>query len=662
MTARLRLLRRISLLLLVVWLGVVAASFLRRQIERRPATGRVELDDGGATPGEQPVRVHKGFVYTDTVGVEPNFRVAANQTVEFASGWFELRDVEFTLYHGGEVAYGLTAKRARLNRDKREAIATGDVRLSLGGGIAVSAAGFSLKGQERMLESQGPATFAGTGLGGLAGGVTCSLADNSVEFVNGVSVAWREQGEDSPSVVLLTPRATYSRKLARIDFPEGATILRGTLRIRGGATSVQLKQAEGELSSISIDEPVELAGQIGDGTTLAGRSGRMEVEVLEGGRLRLTAEPVSDLGWVNLQMRDPAQGWRDVSAWRLVGEGTKSNWEWIEAQGLACIDDFPLHDEPRYLSADRARLEMESGRPSSAVAEGSVEISAGPQWAKGGKLLFSLRSRTFNMRPAARRRVSVGSSEVECVCDQLESVDGKSVVARGNVSGVLRRGVLWGSAGTPVRFAAETAVVMANGARLDLDGEARLWQGDRLVRSDHIDFERDSEVLNALGKVVTLARMTSQGAKQGELVQLRARSMQYQHESGVAVYEGEVVFEDSQSKATCQRLTVTLSDEGQVLLAILDGGVTVTERATARVIKGQTARMDTVKDILEIVGTPVLVQEPGGDQIKANRLEWRRSLGTLAVFGADGSPTETIYHPPTPAPTPNAATKPKGTP
>jgi len=115
-TAQLRFLRRVSLLLLLVWLGVVAASFLRRQIDRRPPTGKVEIDDGSAAAGDQPVRVHKGFVYTDTVGVEPNFRVAADQTVEFASGWFELRDVELTLYHGGEVAYGLTAKRARLNR------------------------------------------------------------------------------------------------------------------------------------------------------------------------------------------------------------------------------------------------------------------------------------------------------------------------------------------------------------------------------------------------------------------------------------------------------------------------------------------------------------------------------------------------------------------
>lgn len=659
MTAQLRFLRRVSLLLLLVWLGVVAASFLRRQIDRRPPTGKVEIDDGSAAAGDQPVRVHKGFVYTDTVGVEPNFRVAADQTVEFASGWFELRDVELTLYHGGEVAYGLTAKRARLNREKREAIATGDVRLSLGGGIAVSAAGFSLKGEERRLESEGPATFAGPGMGGLAGGVVCRLADNSVDLIGGVSIAWREQGEDTPSVVLLTPRATYSRDLARIDFPQGATLLRGTLRVHGGAAAVQLGEAEGDPESVVIEEPVEVAGQLADGTALTARCGRMQVEWLDDGRLRLTADPAASLGWVELRMQDADLGWREVSAWRLVGEGTNDAWEWVEAQGLACITDFPPREEPRHLSGDRARLAFVGGRPTSAVAEGNIRIEAGEQWAEGGLLEFSLGGRTFNLRPSPAQRVSVGTGEVACVCDRLESGNGSTIVARGNVSGVLRRAALWGSATVPVRFAGESAVVAASGARLDLEGEARLWQGDRLVRADRITFERDSEKLNAAGKVVTLARLSPRGTSPGELVQLHARSMEYQHASGLAVYAGDVVFEDSQSTASCQRLTVTMDDSGQVVLATLDGGVTVTQRATSRVIKGQSARIDTIKDILEIVGTPVLVDEPGGDQVKANRLEWRRATGTLAVFGAEGSPTETIYHPPTPAPTPAAGSQPK---
>ena len=654
MTARLRFLRRASAVLLLVWVGVIAASLLRRQAERKAPTGQVQFDSAATAGGEQPVRVHRGFVYTDTIGVEPNFRISARETVEYASGWFELQDVEVSFYHGSEVAYALTSRSARLNRDRREAIATGDVRLSLAGGIAVSASGFTLKGEERILESQGPATFGGEAMGGLAGGVTCDLKENAIALVGGVSFVWRRDSDDSSPLIVLAPSATYSRNEAVVDFPDGATLLRGTLRLQGAAVQVQLREAEGSLQAITLAEPVDLTGTTASGQIISGRAGKSELVTLEEGRLRFTAEPASSSGWVGLLLREPVQGWREMTAWRVVGEGNRDEWEWLEAQGLACVTDFPASAEVRELGADSIRLEFAGGEARSAVAVGSVRIDVGGQWAEGERLVFSLASQSFSLSPSPTRRVAIGTAEVTCVCDVLESADGGNVTARGSVSGVLRRAALWGASSAPVRFAADAALVAGTGARLDLDGQARLWQGDRLVRADHIDFERASEVLTASGNVVTLARLSPQGSQPGDLMQLRARSMRYEHQGGLAVYEGDVALEDPRSLSTCQRLTVAMGSEGQVLLATLEGGVTVTERAGGRVIKGQGARIDATKELVEIWGTPVLVQEASGSQVKGSRLEWRRATETLEVFGADGAPSETIYHPPAPGATPTA--------
>jgi lipopolysaccharide export system protein LptA len=653
-TAHLRFLRRVSIVLLLVWVGVVAASFLRRQSGRTAPTGQVQFENGGESGGEQPVRVHRGFVYTDTVGVEPNFRVAAQETVEFASGWFELREVEVSVYHGPDVVYALTSQRARLNRDRREAIATGDVRLSLAGGVAVSAAGFSLKGEERVLESQGPATFAGDAMGGLAGGITCNLTENSIALNGGVSFVWRPSGGDASPLIVLAPRATYTRSDAIVDFPEGATFLRGSLRLQGAAVQVQLREAEGGIQAITLAEPIEMAGTTAQNQTLSGRAGKTELQALDDGRLRFTAEPASDCGWVSLRLRDPIQGWRELNAWRLVGEGSRDAWEWLEAQGLACLTDFPASAEVRELGSESIRLEFADGQARSAVAAGNVRLESAGQWAEGERLVFSLASQSFSLSPAPARRVAVGTGEVTCVCDALESASGGSVTARGNVSGVLRRAALWGASDAPMRFAADSALVASSGARLDLDGQARLWQGDRLVRADRIEFERARELLSASGNVVTLARMTPRGSGPGELMQLRARSLQYEHGGGLAVYEGDVVLEDPRSMAKCQRLTVTMGSDGQVLLATLEGGVTVTEQATTRVIKGQGARVDSTKNLLELWGTPLLIQEASGSQVKGSRLEWRRDTESMVVFGADGAPTETIYQAAAPGATPGA--------
>ena len=656
MTARLRLLRRLSAVLLLLWLGVVAASVLRRQSERRTPTGRLEIDGGGEGGSEQPVRVHRGFVYTDSVGVEPNFRVAAQETVEFASGWFELRDVEVSVFHGAEVVYALTSQQARLHRDRREAVATGDVRLSLGGGIAVSAAGFSLKGEQRLLESEGPATFAGEAMGGLAGGISCNLSENSIALLGGVSLVWRSGGEDAAPLIVLAPRATYARDTAAVEFPDGATLLRGSLRLRGAAMELQLREAEGDLDRITLTGPVEIAGTTATNQVLSGSAGTAELEVLPEGRLRFSADPAADSGWVSLRLRDPVRGWREVTAWRVVGEGSRDQWEWLEAQGLACLTDFPPDGDVHDLGAESIRVELAAGEARSAVATGRVRVESTGQWAEGERLSFSMSTGSFSLSPGAGRRVTIGTSEVSCVCDALESADGGDVVARGNVGGVLRRAALWGAAdASAVRFAADAAQVARSGARLTLDGQARLWQGDRLVRADHIAFERDRELLKADGNVVTLARLSPKGAATaGEIMQLRARSLEYEHGGGLAVYQGDVELEDARSLTRCQRLTVTLGGGGEVLLANLEGGVTVAERATGRVIQGQGARLDSTRDVLELWGTPVLIKEPSGCQVKANRLEWRRATETLKVFGADGAPSETIYQPATPGATPAA--------
>jgi lipopolysaccharide export system protein LptA len=646
-TSRTKLVRRVSAVLLLLWMGVVVASVLRRQAERRAPTGQVEFG-GPTTEGEQPVRVHRGFVYTDTIGIEPNFRIAAQETVEYASGWFEMTDVDVALYSGSEVAYGLTSERARLHRDRREAIATGDVRLSLAGGVVVSAAGVLLRGQERELESQGPATFAGESLGGLAGAVKFRLADSTMLLSGGVSFVWRRPGEEEAApLIVIAPSAEYSRAAAAVVFGEGATLMRGALRLQGAAVRVQMREAEGELEAITLTGPVEITGTTPAGLAIAGRAGDTELRAGDEGRLQLTADPAPDTGWVGMLLRDPALGWRELNARRLVGEGSRDAWEWVEAQGLACVTDFAPGSGARVLSADRVHVDLAGGRATSAVAEGSVRVEGGDQWAEGDRLSFSGGSQSFSLTPSEGRRVSVGTSEVTCVCDALESADGSNVSARGNVAGVLRRGALWGAGDAPMRFAADGALVSRSGDSLDLDGQARLWQGDRLVRADRIAFTRADEVVNATGNVVTLAR-TSPGAggRAGELMQLRSRSLRYEHQAGLAVYEGDVVLEDARSTARCQRLTVTLGSDGQVLLAALDGGVEVDERGGGRTIKAQQGRVDLVRDVLELWGTPVLIQEASGNQVKGSRLEWRRATETIVVFGSEDSPSETIYKAP----------------
>jgi lipopolysaccharide export system protein LptA len=650
--SRLLVLRRASVILLVLWVAVLVAAFLQRRFKQAPQMEPVESEAPAKEGLGQPVRVHKGFIYSDTLGIEPNFRIAAREAVEFASGLYEFSDVQVSLYHEGRVVYGLVADRLKFDPTSHEAETSGRAEVSLQGGIALRAAGFKFGGKERLLESQGPATFAGPGWGGLAGGVRCSLDKDTLELTDGTSVSWRGSGTGAePALILLAPRLLYNRNVATIEFNDGLTVLRGRMRVRTAQAGFQLSGPEGELRSATLGGPVYLDGVLDDGSNVDAIAGTTVIESLPEGRYRLTAEPAAETGWVSVKWADRAVGWRDFTAWRLVGEGSRTAWEWLEGQGLACANDLAKGSDPRRLAADRMRLVFDHGQASAVVATEAVRIETGDEWAEGGELQFALATRTFVLRPAAGQRVALGAPGSRSWCDRLEGAEGGDVVARGQVTGTLERAGILGENTRPIRFAAASATASDNGAHLVLEGDARLWQGERLVRADRLEYDRTHDIVTGEGGILTTTRTAATEGKPGE-VEIRARKLRYDRPAGVATYEGDVVLDDGQARATCQSLVATLDGNGAVELANLDGGVTVRDRASARVLSGQKARMLVSEGLFEIWGKPVLVKEPGGNQVKADHLEWHRDSNTVVVLGAGDNPSETLYHPHQPSPTP----------
>jgi lipopolysaccharide export system protein LptA len=649
--SRLLALRRVSLVLLLIWVAILVGSFGRRRLQQQPQTGPVDVGSTTEEGQEPPIRVHKGFVYSDTLGIEPNFRISAPEAVEFASGWYEFRDVQVSLYHQGQVAYGLQADRLRFDPAKHEAQTLGRAAVSLKGGVTLQAASFTLGGPDRLLRSNGPVTFAGPGWGGLAGGTRSSLQDDTMELIDSVSVTWHQTSADSvPALSLLTPHLVYHRKRALIQFPEGLTLLRGKLQAKAPKAEMQLSGAEGDLRKLLLEGTVHVDGTLDDGSDIRATAGRTTLEAVAGGRYAMTAEPAAGTGWVDVSWADAGAGMREFAAWRLVGEGTRAAWEWLEGQGQTCASELRKDEDPRSVLAARMRLLFDAGRARTVRASESVRVETGKEWAEGGELEFSLRSKTFTLLPTQGKRVLLGAPDATTWCDRLQGDDGGTISASGQVIGLIERSGASGQGKDPLRFAGGTATSSEGGARIALDGDARLWQGDRLVRADHLDYEREHEVVTGQGSVLTTARGVSK-AGPGNEVQVRSRHLRYDRIAGVATYEGDVTLEDPQAQASCQRLVATTDERGNLVQANLDGGVTVRDRTTGRVITGQRAQMQVDQGFFEVWGSPVLVKEAAGNQVKADHLKWLRATNTVVVLGAEDNPSETLYHPARPVPT-----------
>jgi lipopolysaccharide export system protein LptA len=639
---RARLVRRASAFLLSVWVLVLVGVFVHRQLRRKPAVSPVEIEEVSGEQKETPVRVQKGFVYNDVLGVEPNFRIAAQEAVEFASGWYELHDVTMSLFHQGTVSYGLVAKQARFNTVEKSATASGDVQLSLSAGIAVRADKLVLDGGSRVLSSRGSVTFAGPGWGGVAQGMAVDLASNRLDLKGGVSLSWRSGSADRSSLILLAQELLYYRDRGLVECPRGLTFLRSGLRVEAPGAEIRIDAQSGGLIQAKLLGSVRLGGTLDDGGMVAGRTGDMLVQPLLGERFRIAAEPEAGSGWVSLHWSAPGNVSRELLTWRLVGEGSRDAWEWLEGQELVCGDESDATGATRTFSSDRLRLDFSQGKPTTARATGSVRVDLDGRWAAGDELVYSLANRNFTLLPSQGGRVTAGSEDLTAESDRIEGQPGGEIVASGQVYGTVAKPADGEQGGNVTRFAADRVVLAGETVRLD--GNARLWQPERLVRADRLDYDRMGDIVVGKGNVLTTGT-APQASKESRQVRVRASSVRYDRRAGEAHYEGNVELEDPRAVASCQKLDVTLGSQGGLLLGSLEGGVTIRETGTGRVLKGDRARFVTATNTVQVWGSPVILQEPGGNQVSGNTLTWNRESNSMLVEGTKEQPSETIYGP-----------------
>ncbi|HUK13318.1 MAG TPA: hypothetical protein VLW17_08440, partial [Thermoanaerobaculaceae bacterium] len=84
MTSRTLVIRRGSLVALLIWVAVLAVDLARRQLGVHPPEHRPDIVPNKSDAQDPVVRHHTGFVYSDTLGGVPSFRMAAREADEHA--------------------------------------------------------------------------------------------------------------------------------------------------------------------------------------------------------------------------------------------------------------------------------------------------------------------------------------------------------------------------------------------------------------------------------------------------------------------------------------------------------------------------------------------------------------------------------------------------
>jgi lipopolysaccharide export system protein LptA len=235
---------------------------------------------------------------------------------------------------------------------------------------------------------------------------------------------------------------------------------------------------------------------------------------------------------------------------------------------------------------------------------------------------------------------------VSCDQAQIFNRDGRAE-ARGNVQGWLTGVSVLAEPGDesagPTHFASEVLEVKNEGSEYHLRGNTRIWQGHHLLLADDLLFEPDPTAVRASGHVRTTmpaSQLQLDGSPEEDVV-VDARSLDYQQETGTAIYRGNVHYSDPEHTLSAAELTVYFDGDNNVIAVEAVGSIELVELKTGRRMTGQEARREVVDQTVTISGSPVRLSDPSGNVVSGSSLTWNQADGTVSVAGG----TETIYYP-----------------
>lgn len=631
-----------AIVVLLVTLGGFIADRLRLLKTPIEALDGGELTNGD---GDRAVGIYTGFEFVERVAGRQIFRLLSKRTLGLSSGWHDIEGVRLQFYQDGEPGPVLSCEGARFNIQTRDAELSGSVRLELpSGGILTTDAG-SFSASSRIFTAGGEVLFVSGATLGRAGNAGFDLERDEITLGGGATIRTEE------GATLTAPRAVYRRRADKVVFPEGAELRLQETRIEAPMMSVNLEAGDGPPSRIEMDGGVRVRSLAPD--RVASAEGWMErVVATRDGAGRWQIDATTTSRWLSVRFIG-GEGYfeRELKTWVLravFGEDGLIN---LRGEHGVCIREVPTEGAVRLAEAGSARVWFDEGQATDVELLRDVVVRSEGLEGRGYRARMTPQAGLIMLHgdPTGPGRVLLMSERGRLSCDQAQlfSREGRSD-ARGNVQGEIHNVSLVGGAGggtgEPAHFASDTLEVSEEGAVYHLRGSSRLWQGHRLLLADDVVFYHgDPATVRASGHVRTTlpASQLGVGDDLGSDVVVVARSLDYDQDSGSAIYRGNVRYSDPQHTLAAAELSVFFDEHDEISAIEAVGAVEIVIIESGRRMTGQHARREASTQLTTVTGSPVRISDPSGNEVSGSSLTWNQADGTVSVAGG----TETIYFP-----------------
>jgi lipopolysaccharide export system protein LptA len=215
---------------------------------------------------------------------------------------------------------------------------------------------------------------------------------------------------------------------------------------------------------------------------------------------------------------------------------------------------------------------------------------------------------------------------------------------------------------------AQRMVSTENNQKIHYEGNAVAWQGANRVSADKLDIDRDAQILEAHGNVVSQfvdknkdkdkAKLENGVAPPKKTVAtapifttVRAPDLVYTEESRIADYSGGVVLKRPDMTVTGKKIRAFLKDadeDSSLDKAFGDGEVKIVSTAQKRVRTGTSEHAEYYageEKVILVGADPLLVDSIKGQTRAPKQLTWFANDDRLIVDGVDvTNPAKSIIH------------------
>ena len=636
-------LRRALLGTLVIFVGVVSAFFFARRTEtpdesgseRNPLRELVDVVSAG-----------EGFEYEVTEGDRKLFHIRAERMETSRESLFELEKAMIEVEREDGRLYEVTADKATFQDQGRERETTlrGNAVVKSSTGVEISSDGFEVRRKGRLVVSTGPVSYRlGERMVGNANALEAYLKQDRYQLSGEVKMVG---GPEDPDFSLSCRRLIYEEANRRI-YAEGNVVLqRGSSELRAERLSVTLAEESDDIRFVRARWSVAGVEDVGDELGSRMRFATQDLSMIydETSGLLSKAEFSAGEGEpVVIGTWDATRQAQRLAAPRVVADFVDGKPASIEAFGGVEITEYFLFSPDTILlksCSERATAEFSTdGEIASLTLDGRVDLHQTDFHTVGERVV---------RREDGSTQVSGSPAVVYSNRGQLSAPtivhydEGNRVEASGGVRADLERDSGFsmireqGTEGDPIRVTSDRASWEGDVDQFAFSGNVRAWQDEDFVIANELIGEEGGDVLRGRGNtrtVIESRQLEDEEATPEERapVEVNAGEFSYRRTERLLRYTGSPVARQAGRVLRCEDLELSLDEESEVEQMVCQRNVVIEDPAEKRSIRGDLAVYTPGASLLEVSGTPAVMRDPEGSEVRGSVIVYDLESGVANV-------------------------------